>query len=236
MATLLQAGSAIASGKSVQTRKLEGLYMQAADAYSSGSTTVNAMGVKKLGVSALVALLMWSATKLIQIKTQGREEDRELSGTTYLRNSATPVTAAFFAAFLSVFVFDVALRQKTFSKFTGTNMFREYAMFFAVPLVVFSIGLKVRSSLDVKQSLGVASILAVVAVVVAKNSYFVFKQNDLEKQVFEKIANVLDACQDAGKAGCSHEHAGYVDAFTNMVRPYIDQMNFVLPQKLDAGT
>ena len=68
----------------------------------------------------------------------------------------------------------------------------------------------------------------------AKKFYFVFKQNDLEKEVFTQIANVLDACQGPDKAGCSHKHAGYLKAFANMVKPYLDQINYILPDPLDA--
>lgn len=239
---LLQAGTAVASGKSVgdvakrmatrtQTRRLEEYFMEAADAYSSGYSTFKAASIKKFGVSGLVALAAFGTVIVVQ-SGKSDDDDEKTEG---FKTPATAGTAAFFAAFLSVMLFDIARRQKTFSKFTGTNMFLQYIMLSSVPLAVVSTGLKIASPLDLKQSVIAASIVAVVVVMVAKKFYFVFKQNNLEKQVFNQIANVLDACQGPNKAGCSHQHAGYLDAFANMVKPYLDQINYVLPDALDAA-
>lgn len=241
--TLLQAGAAVASGKSAkdvvktmvtrtQSRRLEKYFMQAADAYSSGYSTFNAPSLKKFGVSGLVAVAVWVTIVVVQknrVRTADNGEEKNP-----VQTRAMAGTAAFFAAFLSVAVFDIVRRQKTFSNFTGTNMLMQYAMFFAVPFVLSATGVKIASPLGLKQSGIAALVVAVATVLVAKKFYFVFKQNDLEREVFSQIANVLDACQGPGKSGCSHEHAGYVKAFSNMVRPYLDQINYVLPDKLDA--
>lgn len=243
--TLIQAGAAVASGKSAgdvakkmataaQTGRLENYFMQAADAYSSGYSTFNAAGATKFGAAGLVAVVAWITATLVQ---KGRTENGE-EGTGEEGGPAAPAvagTAAFFSAFLTVMIISIVRRQKTFSNFTGTNMFIQYAAFFCVPFVLFSAGLGVASPLDAKKSVAVAAAVAVAIVAVAKKFYFVFKQNDLEKQVFTQIANVLDACQTRGKAGCSHKHAGYLEAFANMVKPYIDQMNYVLPVTLEAA-
>jgi ABC-type Fe3+ transport system permease subunit len=214
-----------------QTRQLEKYFMQAADAYSSGYSTFNAPSMMKFGVSGGIALATWTTIYMVNKSNRDAEDATEDDP---LKTLAIAGTAAFFAAFFSVLVFDTVRRQKTFANFTGTTMFMQYAMFFSVPLALLSTILKVAAPLDLKQSVLAGTIVAVAVVVVAKKFYFVLKQNDLEKQVFTQIANVLDACQSPGKAGCSHKHAGYVDAFANMVKPYIDQINYVLPDPLDA--
>lgn len=242
---LLQAGVAVASGKSAkdvaktmvtrtQSRRLEKYFMQAADAYSSGYSTFNEPSLKKFGVSGMVALAVWITIVLVQKRSATRREG-EGEKETAVQHPAMAGTAAFFAAFLSVAVFDIVRRQKTFSNFTGTNMLMQYVMFFSVPFALLAPGLKIASPLDFKQS-GIAALVASVAtVLVAQKFYFVFKQNDLEREIFSQIANVLDSCQGPGKAGCNHEHAGYTKAFTNMVKPYLDQINYVLPDPLEAA-
>lgn len=242
--TLLQAGAAVASGKSAkdvaktmvtrtQSRRLEKYFMQAADAYSSGYSTFNAPSLKKFGVSGLVAVAVWVTIVAVQ-KNRARTGDDGKEKKNPVQTRAMAGTAAFVAAFLSVAVFDIVRRQKTFSNFTGTNMFMQYVVFFSVPFALSATGVKIASPLGFKQSGIAALVVAVTTVLVAKKFYFVFKQNDLEREVFSQIANVLDACQGPGKSGCSHEHAGYVKAFGNMVKPYLDQINYVLPDKLDA--
>lgn len=245
-ANLLQGGLAVASGKSVggvakqmvtrkHTRKLESYFMQAADAYSSGYSTFNAPSITKFGVSAIVALAAWTTVVLLQKNKTDSDDGVVAMESPKFKAPAMAGAAAFLAAFFSVMAFDVVRRQKTFSNFTGTNMILQHAVFFAVPFAVLSAGLAVASPLDVKKSVLAATFVAVGVVVLAKKFYFVFKQNDLEKEVFTQIANVLDACQSPNKAGCSHRHAGYLEAFSNMVKPYIDQVNYLLPSPLDAS-
>ncbi|CAM9092787.1 unnamed protein product [Ectocarpus sp. 12 AP-2014] len=235
---LLQTGVAVASGKSAkdaaktmvtraQSRRLEKFFMGAADAYSSGYSTLNTFSLKKFGVSGLTALAVWITIVVVQKNRAKAEAEQE--------DSAVAGTAALFAAFLSVAVIDVVRRQTTFSKFTGTNMFMQYVWFFSVPFALSATGAKVASPLNFKQSGMAGLVVAVATVLAAKRLYFVFKQNDLEREVFSQIANVLDACQGAGEAGCNHEHAGYMEAFSNMVKPYIDQVNYVLPDPLKAA-
>ncbi|CBN80387.1 EsV-1-85 [Ectocarpus siliculosus] len=242
---LLQAGTAVATGKSAgdvakhamarnQTRRLEEYFMKAAEAYSSGYSTFLALNTAKFGAAAIVALVAWTTTYLM---AQRRNRNRDLGEVVDQPSNATAVagSAAFFAAFVAVLVFDVVRRQRTLSNFTGTNMFMQYAMFFCVPLGLFSAGLKLASPLDLQTSVAAAAVIAVAVVVVAKKLYFVFMENDLERKVFTEIANALDACPGPGKAGCNHKHAGYLDAFANMVKPYLDQINFILPNTLDAA-
>lgn len=245
-ANLIQGGMAVASGKSVggvtkqmvtrkHTRKLESYFMQAADAYSSGYNTFNAPSIAKFGVSAIVALAAWTTVVLLQKSKTNNDDGVVVTESPKFKAPAMAGTAAFFAAFFSVMAFDVMRRQKTFLNFTGTNMILQHAMFFAVPFAALSAGLVVASPFDLKKSVLAATFVAVGVLVLAKKFYFVFKQNDLEKEVFTQIANVLDACQGPNKAGCSHKHAGYLEAFSNMVKPYIDQINYILPSPLDAS-
>ncbi|CAN0523335.1 unnamed protein product [Ectocarpus sp. 8 AP-2014] len=237
---LLQAGTAVASGKSIgdvakhavarnQTRRLEEYFMKAAEAYSSGYSTFLALNTAKFGAAAIVALVVWTATYLVAQRRNRKVVDQPSNAT------AVAGSSAFFAALFSVLVFDVVRRQRTFSNFTGTNMFMQYTMFFCVPLGLFSTGLKLASPLDLQQSVAAAAVIAVAVVAVAKKLYFVFVENDLETEVFTQIANALDACPGPGKAGCNHKHAGYLDAFANMVKPYLDQINFILPDPLNAA-
>lgn len=212
-------------------RLLESYFMQAADAYSSGYSTFNAPSIKKFGVSGLIALAVW--TTLVMVQKMNRDVD-DVEQKPF-KAPAIAGTAAFFAAFFSVMIFDIVRRQKTFSNFTGTNMFVLHVVFFSVPFALLSVGLVAASPLDLKQSVFAATFVAVGTVVLAKKFYFVFKQNDLEKEVFTQIANVLDACQGPNKAGCNHKHAGYLMAFSNMVKPYLDRINYVLPVPLDAS-
>ncbi|CAM9104451.1 unnamed protein product [Ectocarpus sp. 12 AP-2014] len=241
--TLFPTGTAVASGKSVgdaakqvvtrgQTRRLEKYFMQAADVYSSGYSTFFALSATKFGVSGLLALTLWTTIYVVQRKNAPVND--ELADQPF-KAPAIASTAAFFAAFFSVMIFDVVRRQKTFSRFTGTNMLMQHAMFFGVPLGLFSVGLKLASPLALSQSVAVAAAIAVAVVLAAKKFYFVFKQNDLEKEVFTQIANALDACPGPNSAGCDHKHAGYLDAFANMVKPYIDQLNYILPDPLKAS-
>ncbi|CAM9099824.1 unnamed protein product [Sphacelaria rigidula] len=184
--SLLQAGTAVASGKSAkdvakrmvtrkQTRLLESHFMQAADAYSSGYSTFNAPSMMKFGVSGGIALATWTTIYMVNKSNRDADDATEEP----FKAPAIAGTAAFFAAFFSVLVFDTVRRQKTFSNFTGTNMFMQYAMFFSDPLALLSTVLEVASPLDFKQSVLAGTIVAVAAVVVAKKFYFVFKQNDL---------------------------------------------------------
>ena len=242
---LLQAGTAMASGKSAgdvakhavtrnQTRRLEEYFMKAAEAYSSGYSTFFALSTEKFGVAGIVALAVWTTMYLV---VQRRNRNRNLDELVDQPSKATAIagSAAFFAAFFSVLMFDVVRRQRTLSNFTGTNMFMQYAMFFCVPMGLFSAGLTLASPLDLQQSVAAAAVLAIAVVVIAKKLYFVFMENDLEREVFTQIANALDACPGPGKAGCNHKHSGYLDAFANMVKPYLDQINYILPDPLIAA-
>ena len=244
---LLQAGTAMASGKSAgdvakhmvtrnQTRRLEKYFMQAAEAYTSGYSTFFALSKAKFGVAAIVALVVWTTTYLV-VQKRNRNENENENGKLRNPSKATAIAggAAFFAAFLLVLMVDVFRRQRTLYNFTGTNMFVQYAMFFCVPLGLFSSGLTLASPLDLQQSVAAAAVIAVAVVVLAKILYFVFMENDLEREVFTQIANALDACPGPGKAGCNHKHAGYLDAFANMVKPYLDQINYILPDPLIAA-
>ncbi|CAM9206504.1 unnamed protein product [Pylaiella littoralis] len=202
-------------------RKMKRLYLQAADAYSSGLTTFGAVSARRLGASGIVAVVAWGATTAIQRHAADQSKRGHGSGSrALLYHSTTPVAAAIIAAFLAVVVFDIVLRQKTFTKLTGEGTLAEHVVFFALPLAAFGLDLNLKNLKNLS-----AFMLAAVAVVVAKKSCLVSKQNDLERRVFEQIANVLDACQAPGKAGCSHRHAGYVDAFNNMVRPHLPAKN-----------
>ncbi|CAN0574348.1 unnamed protein product [Ectocarpus sp. 12 AP-2014] len=240
--SLLQAGTAMASGKSAgdvakhvvtryQTRRLEEYFMKAAEAYSSGYSTFFSLSTTKFGVAGIVASVVWTTMYMVQRKNRNLDEVVDQPS----KATAVAGSAAFFAAFFSVLMFDVVRRQRTLSKFTGTNMFMQYTMSFCVPLGLFSAGLKLASPLDLQQSVAAAAVIAVAVVVTAKKLYFVYMENDLEREVFTQIANALDACPGPGKAGCNHKHAGYLDAFANMVKPYIDQINFILPDPLDAA-
>ncbi|CAM9102735.1 unnamed protein product [Ectocarpus sp. 8 AP-2014] len=241
---LLQAGTAMASGKSIgdvakhavtrnQTRRLEEYFMKAAEAYSSGYSTFFALSATKFGVAGIVALVAWITMYMVQRRIRNRNLD-EVVDDQPSKATAIAGSAAFFAAFFSVLMFDVVRRQRTLSNFTGTNMFMQYTMFFGVPLGLFSAGLTLASPLDLRQSVAASAVIAVAVVVMAKKLYFVFMENDLEREVFTQIANALDACPGPGKAGCNHKHAGYLEAFANMVKPYLDQINYVLPDPLDA--
>ncbi|CAM9102870.1 unnamed protein product [Ectocarpus sp. 4 AP-2014] len=246
---LLQAGTAMASGKSAgdvakhvvtrnQTRRLEEYFMQAAEAYSSGYSTFFAFSAARFGVAAIVALVAWTTMYLVvQKRNRNLNLNRNLDEEVDQPSKATAIagSAAFFSAFFSVLVFDVVRRQRTLSNFTGTNMFMQYTMFFCVPMGLFSAGLTLASPLDLQQSVAAAAVIAVAVVVVAKKLYFVFMENDLEREVFTQIANALDACPGPGKAGCNHKHAGYLDAFANMVKPYLDQINYIIPDPLNAA-
>lgn len=203
--------------------------MKAAEAYTSGYSTFFALSTAKFGVAGIVALVVWTTTYLV-VQRRNRNQNRNPSKATAIAGSA-----AFFAAFLSVLMFDVVRRQITLSNFTGTSMFMQYAMFFCVPLGLFSSGLTLASPLDLQQSVAAAAVIAVAVVVMAKKLYFMFMENDLEREVFTQIANALDACPGPGKAGCNHKHAGYLDAFANMVKPYLDQINYILPDPLNAA-
>lgn len=43
-----------------------------------------------------------------------------------------------------------------------------------------------------------------------KKFYFVYKINDMEKDVLSSLAAVFDACKDVDANNCDHEHAGFV--------------------------
>lgn len=242
---MLQAGVAVASKKVVgdvaktlvtrtQTLNLEKYFMQAADAYSSGYTTFNTPSLVKFGASGVVGLAAFGAVVFAQRRGSG-ERDNSAEDAKSVQTSAVAGTAGLFAAFFVVMVFDILRRQKTFSKFTGTNMILQHAVFFSAPLLFSFVAIKLASPLDFKKSVFAACVVAVGVLLVAKKFYLVFKQNSLEKQVFTKIANVIDSCQGPGKAGCGHEHAGYMEAFDNMVKPYLEMINYALPEPLEAA-
>ena len=59
--------------------------------------------------------------------------------------------------------------------------------------------------------------------------YFVYKLNDLEKEVFAALASAFDACKGvtAGAAQCDHEHAGFVRLFEKVSTVLQQQMEMI---------
>ena len=94
----------------------------------------------------------------------------------------------------------------------------EYARWFTISFAVFFILWRVVIPTDVFKSHHVAIFAAGFAgafLSLVKKFYFVFKLNDLEKEVFDSLASAFDACKDgaAGAPTCDHKHAGFVRLF-----------------------
>ena len=218
----LAAGNSLAeSGRNLAKRgmakKFEKLFIQAADAYASGYSSTNMALVGTVGVSAGVTAAVWGGMKGLSHMNNSKEEEDRSHNTKAIGASANFVA---FVVFALVFVImNTVRRQKMFSVLAGENMASQYAKFFAIPLAIFFVGLRLAipsESMKAHQVIAIASILAGVVVGVARKFYFVFKINALEKGVFESIASAFDACKGMGVDSCNHEHAGFLSVFNNL--------------------
>lgn len=212
-------------------KKFESMFMGTADLYASGFKSLNYASLYKFGFVGSFAGVAWLILKYLVLSPP--EGKSEIEGNVVTTAGAT--TGAFITGFFVLMFIDFQRRQRTLSLFTGTNMLRTYLWFGVPPLVIGTIAMKLFSSADLKISILVSTFLSFAILMAAKKLYFVYRENELEAQVFTGIKEMFDACPGPGKQGCSHKHAGFKEPFENFVRPYLNLLSRFLPEPLTGS-
>lgn len=221
VSTLASGGSILGAGKNLAKRsmskKFEGMFVKAADAYVAGYSSPNMAMLGAVGVSASVTVAVWGSMKGLNYINETKEEEEQSHSI-----KAVGMLADFVAFFVFALVFiivNTTRRQKMFSSLAGENMVSQYAKFFTIPLVLLFVSLRVMIPSDSMESYQVfllASGLSGVIVALVKKFYFIFKINDIEKSVFETIASVFEECSGSTAETCGHKHAGFITVFNNI--------------------
>ena len=244
--TILKAApvaSALTGGKSVgdvgqtlviqdQMKKLETLFMGAADAYTAGHTSLNKASIAKFGISAGLALLVYLAAKVYSTATGTEERDEKRK---FFLDNMLPVVSAGATIVVASFGIGVMRRQKTFRVFTGTDMITSYVLFSVVPFLVVSAAVKLGSDATLKNTAIGSSIASFAFLLLSKKLFFVYKQNELERSVFSQMAEVFESCPDHVASTCNHKHAKFLVAFVNSVQPYLAEISRLLPEPISAA-
>ena len=198
----------------VKAKKFEKMLLNAADAYASGYSSHNMAFLAVLAQSVVIGAATWGGVRAYSHYSDADEEENK-------KGNATVVAVV--VAALVFFMISQARRQRMFSAFAGTNMAWEHFKFFSVPFVVFFVIWRSILPLAVADNHHVAFFAVGFAGAVytaIRKFYLVFKLNDIEKDVFTKMASVFEACRgQEGSAGCDHKHAGFVRVFKQM-RPH----------------
>lgn len=213
--SILDAGKNIA--KRAMSKKFEGMFVQAADAYVAGYSSTNMAMLGAAGISASVTAAVWGSMKGLNYLNERKEEEEQSHSIKAVGLLANFVAFIVFA--LVFIIINTTRRQKMFSSMAGENMVNQYVKFFTIPLVLLFVALRVMipsESIETYQVFLLASGLSGVIVALVKKFYFIFKINDLEKTVFETIASVFEECSGSTAETCGHEHAGFITVFNNI--------------------
>ncbi len=226
--SLTETVGALASGKSladagsklsarVKAKKFEKMLLNAADSYAAGYSSHNMAFLGAIAQSAGIGAAAWGGMKAYAHYSDPDEGDENSEN-----QKGKEIIGAVAVAALVFFLVLQARRQRMFSVFAGTNMAWQHVKFFSVPFVVFFIIWRIILPLDVAGYHHVAFFAAGFAGAVytaIRKFYFVYKLNDIEKDVFTTMASVFEACPGAGADGCDHQHAGFARIFKQM-KPY----------------
>ncbi|CAM9604472.1 unnamed protein product [Ectocarpus fasciculatus] len=219
--SLVDAGKNL--GKRVMALKFEKLLMNAADSYVAGYSTHNRALLGVAGRSAGVSVSLWGAIKGWKYYNESLDEDERYTGPMNAQGAEGVIAFVVFA--LVFLLINMYRRQNTFSVLAGTNMVNQYVKFFSVPFAVFFVAFRVMIPSDVAPShmiMALAAGLASAVLFAVKKFYFVYKLNDIEKDVCTNISSIFDAC--SGNNNCTHEHAGFMNVFKWMNPGYIREM------------
>lgn len=211
------------------SKRLEKAFLQAADAYVNGLKTPNMVFYYKLGVTSLIVLVIWASIGFFFKPSKEEEEKKELNLKTGIYISRH--FQAFVYAFLIMSGIQIYLRQKTLMAFTGENMIKPNIQAFFIPFVTLTILMKLGTSADTKISATVSSIVSVVILIATRKTYFVYKENLLEKEIFESLSGMFSECGTS--LPCSHEHSGFLNAYKASIEPMMTNMSRFMTDKLD---
>lgn len=236
--------SALACGKSTgdvastlviqaEMKKLENMFMEAADAYTSGYRSLNKASLSKFGISAALSLVVYLAAKVYAGATETTKEEEKRR---FYLDKMLPVVSAASTLVVALIVIGVMRRQKTFRVFSGTDMISSYALFFVVPFVVLSAGARLGSGATIQNSAIGSGAASLAFLLLSKKLYFVYKQNELERNVFSQLSDVFESCPDYVASSCTQEHGEFLTAFVNSVQPYLTQISRLLPEPIKAAT
>lgn len=227
VSTLASGDSLVDAGKKLGSRvkalKFESLLLNAAESYVAGYSTHNRALLGVVGASTGVGAGVWGTIKAWKYFNDQKDEDEKSTGPMTVSGSESLI-AFFFFALVFAFIM-MSRRQKMFSALAGTNMVNQYVKFFTIPFVVFFVIWRVILPSDKFKLHHVAFFAAGFAgaiLALVKKFYFVYKLNDIEKDVFTNLASIFDACK--GNTGCDHEHAGFMEVFKWMKPTYIREM------------
>ncbi|CAN0070042.1 unnamed protein product, partial [Ectocarpus sp. 4 AP-2014] len=221
---LTETVGALASGKSlgdagcklsarVKATKFEKMLLNAADSYVAGYTSHNMAFLGAIAQSVGIGAATWGGMKAY---AHFSDPDESNDGE---NNKGKEIIVAVAVAALVFFLITQARRQRMFSVFAGTNMAWQHVKFFSVPFVAFFVIWRSVLPHDVAEIHHVAFLAAGFAGAVytaIRKFYFVYKLNDIEKDVFTKIASVFEACPGPGADGCDHQHAAFARLFKQM--------------------
>jgi len=225
--SLAETFGTLASGKSlgdagsklsarVKAKKFEKMLLNAADSYAAGYNSHNTAFLAAVAQSVVIGAATWGGMKAYAHYSDADEQDANEN------KKGKEIFVAVVVAALVFFLISQARRQRMFSVFAGTNMAWQHVQFFGVPFVVFFIIWRSILPLDVADTYHVAFFATGFAGAIytaMRKFYFVYKLNDIEKDVFTKMSSVFEACTGAGADGCDHEHAGFARLFKQM-KPY----------------
>lgn len=211
------------------SKRLEAAFLKSADAYVNGLKTPNMVFYYKLGVTSIIVLIIWASIGFLFKPTEEEKEKKELTLKTGIYASRN--FQAFVYAFLIMSGIQVYLRQKTLMAFTGENMIKPNLQAFFIPFVTLTILMKLGTSADAKISATVSSIVSIVILIATRKTYFVYKENLLEKEIFESLSGMFSECGTS--LPCSHEHAGFLNAYKASIEPMMTNMSRFMTDKLD---
>ena len=215
--SLADAGSKF--GARFKAKKFEKMLLAAADSYAAGYSSHNMAFLGAIAQSVGIGAAAWGG-----MKAYAQYSDSDEADVGEKQKGKENIVAVAVAALMFFLVLQ-ARRQRMFSVFAGTNMAWQHVKFFSVPFAVFFIIWRIILPLDVAGYHHVAFFAAGFAGAVytaIRKFYFVYKLNDIEKDVFTTMASVFEACPGADADGCDHKHAGFARIFRQM-KPYFIQ-------------
>lgn len=234
VSTLASGGSLADSGQKLAKRalslKFEKLFIGSADSYVAGYSSNTTALLGAAAISTGVGAATWGSLKAMAHFNEQRDEGKQSDG---IRAAGGAAGFVAFAAFAAVFlIVRTTRRQRMFKALTGTSMAGQYAKFFTIPFVLFFVLSRVVIPTEVFKTHHVALFAAGSAgafLMLVRKFYFVYKLNDLEKEVFAALASAFDACKGvtAGAAQCDHEHAGFVRLFEKVSTVLQQQMEMI---------
>lgn len=215
-------------------KRLERSFMMAADAYSSGYGRAGFANLARVGISGAVAVAAWLILRLIKhLREKSSPDTEETNG--FIKNDTSVNGTTLIVFILAFFLVGYLRRQKTFTNFAGSNTAKISGLTFAIPFSVLFPALYLSGTLDLQKSTVASLVFSSAALGIATKSFLPVRIDALEKNVFDQIAGVFDACPGASAATCNHRHHDYLTTYANSVRPLVVSLSRYLESPLEPS-